>query len=392
MMQVTSIVIPLYDALHKRHGRRPDSVASTYSEDTMVSNASTVRTLASIDGRRSKELASSFEAFEFQLRHNIDPLFFFAAYRDFTAENIQFLREVRDFKRKWRRLTTCPPAADLLISQADQHRMFEDAARIYFELICRETSKCSINIDSKTYKKLQDMFKGLVYTPSSDSFDEARPALSMTEPKHSSISDVSGNHVAPWSSPLSTPRSRSPVRMNSQSTVTGSSYEYEMPDDLALLAPTCSLPAVTKSSSISVEVIEASPTKGGLTATGETLGSPYGVNSVPYLFEISVFDSAEASVKYLVYTNTWKGFVAGADVENLVSIHETTLGRTLVAHNISPVELEEFESEATEAGFHHGILDLEQGPVAFEQVNAKCAHCRRRDVQRAEMRLAVLGK
>jgi len=72
--------------------------------------------------------------------------------QDFTAENIQFLREVRNFKRKWRRLTTRPHTDKLLISGADERVMYEDAARIYFELVCPETSTCSINVDSKTLR------------------------------------------------------------------------------------------------------------------------------------------------------------------------------------------------------------------------------------------------
>lgn len=395
MMQVTSIGIPLYDTFHKRSGARPDSVASAYTDFTENSQASTVRTLASVDSRRSKELAGSFEAFEFQLRHNIEPLFVFAAFHDFTAENIQFLREVRDFRRKWRRLTASLPTAGMLICQEDQQRMYEDAARIFFELVCPKTSRCPINIDYKAINSLEALFKGLHYDPPrEDTPERCRSSTDTCEHNKTSFSDAGGNLVAPWSSPTSTPRMTSPVRQPSQTST--ATCSYDLADDLALL-PVCSTSSVVKTTTISVEASEDISSRkpvpqATITLTGDSAGSSYGVVSVPYAFDVLTFDNAEASVKYLVYTNTWKSFVAGADVENLVSIHETTYGRTLVAHGIGAVELEEFGQEATEAGFHHGVLDLEQGPVAYEQANAMCKHCRIRDAQRAQMRRAVMGR
>jgi len=388
MMQVTSIVIPLFDSLYKRLGeRRASSASSTESEDTTASKVSTIRTLASIDARRSKELASSFEAFEFQIRHNIEPLFQFAAYQDFTAENIQFLREVRNFKRKWRRLTTRPHTDKLLISATDERIMYEDAARVYFELVCPETSKCSINVDSKTYYKLQAVFKGLHYDPPGIDVPLRTLSPSSCDGKHDGICDV--DVVAPWTTPLFSKRSRSPVRQNSESTVVAD-FGYEIADDLSLIAPARSKQSGSKKTSITVEVSEAC-TDVPSSSKFSSSDSPYGISGVPYCFDITVFDSAESSVKYLVYTNTWKSFVAGADVEGLVSIHETSIGRTLVAHGISTKGMSEFQQEATEEGYHHGILDLEAGPVAYEQVNAKCAHCRRRDRQRAEMHQVAMG-
>ena len=76
-----------------------------------------------------------------------------------------FLREVRDFKRKWRRRLACPPMGGLTITLMEQRDMFEDAARIYFELVCPETSRCTVNLEYRITAALKDIFKDVTYDP-----------------------------------------------------------------------------------------------------------------------------------------------------------------------------------------------------------------------------------
>ncbi len=200
MMQITSILAPLYDVYRHREIKRPDSAASNFS------TAATLRAYASADPNRSKALAKSYDAFEFQLRHNIEPLLLWAANRDFTVENIKFLQEVRNFRRKWRTRVACSPVVGLILSQVDQRQMFEDAAKIYFELICPGTSLMPINVCSKTYYDLEQMFRGLRYERPVE-FAHAHTEAPKKQTKSVGFKcplqkkPTVENVVAPWTSP-----------------------------------------------------------------------------------------------------------------------------------------------------------------------------------------------
>lgn len=138
-MQVVAIVIPLLDVKQASTLKRRAS--------SIYSNAST----------KSREIYS-MSALENQLETNIEPLMAWSANREFTAENIVFLKAVRDFKKKWIQIEKQGP---LLVPQL--HSRYEEAGRIFYSLVNPNTARFNINIDFRTYSELEPIFENLTY-------------------------------------------------------------------------------------------------------------------------------------------------------------------------------------------------------------------------------------
>lgn len=186
---------------------------------------------------------------------NVDPLLRWAAEKEFTAENVIFLRKVRDFKRRWQQVTIreTPPLLTL-------RERFEEAAIIYFTCVNPETARFPINLSDSIQKKLGTMFSSLRYVP--------------IEP-----GEVTRNIVTPWEDNLG----------QSQST---SSTEDVVPDDVERLY---TLP-VTE-----IETIVAGSDEKKALRSNRSRGNL----GVPKSFGVEVFDEAYESIRYLVFTNTW---------------------------------------------------------------------------------------
>ncbi len=215
-MQLVSIVIPILDARKQAtYNKRASSIFSDTSSKTRDQY--------------------SMSALELLVEHNIEPLLEWTAKREFTAENIVFLKTVRDFRRKWRLA-----AQDGELSSSQLRERFEEAGHIFYNLVNPHTALFNINIDSVTYYKLESMFSSL---------------FNITQ-------DVQkkSNAIAPWGD--SENRSISKVRLV---------------DDVDRLYHS------------QVTGIELSVSS----------------NSIPAEFNISVFDRAFTSIKYLVFTNSW---------------------------------------------------------------------------------------
>jgi len=433
MMQITSILAPLYDVYRHREIRRPDSTASNFS------TAATLRAYASSEPNRSKGLAKSYDAFEFQLRHNIEPLLLWAANRDFTVENIKFLQEVRNFKRKWRTRVACSPVVGLILSQVDQRQMFEDAGKIYFELICPGTSLMPINVCSKTYYDLEQMFRGLRYERPVE-FEHAHTEVPKKQAKSIGFKcplqkkSAVENVVAPWTSPILSAHSHhhsiSPADTASETVLIDIDLE-PMDNNTSLVLPSPVVPVAKPTisarhhdahvmSHTQPHFAPAAKNKGVITSTATPTSIFYNANAVPHAFGLKIFDKAEESVKYLVYTNTWKNFVAGVDSESIASCTTSRDGGSrALATGLENAGFEgvfggvgDAEMKQGQAGYprghefgdwnqydddyyeddghdhtnaaHHGVLDFEGGPVDFEKVDGRCAACRRKERQGAE--------
>ncbi|PSN74900.1 hypothetical protein BS50DRAFT_540537 [Corynespora cassiicola Philippines] len=190
--QQVLIIIPLRDAF-KISTRRP-------SASSIISNATETSTLSSTSSNSqnstrlflSKELKpkASMQALEFSIEHSIEPLIAWAASREFTAENTIFIREVRNFKKKWSELET--------VTTSQRRQMFNEASLIYFTLVNPFTAETPINIDYKIYKALQNVFANMEYDP-------YRPQSPQTAPQ--SPSEIRENVVCPWEETLSRPAS-----------------------------------------------------------------------------------------------------------------------------------------------------------------------------------------
>lgn len=162
----SSSLQPLMDSV--RRGRRHDAV-------TTPENTQHTRPLNQGSIRSTYSMACLDE----QIAQNLDPLLQWASETDLTAENILFLRSVRDFKRKW---SMSGKRSDL--DNAQLREQFEDAALIWFKLVNPTTARFNINIDYRTFLDLEQIFRKVRYEPF---FEE------------DSLKSVqSDNVIAPW--------------------------------------------------------------------------------------------------------------------------------------------------------------------------------------------------
>jgi hypothetical protein len=165
----------------------------------------------------NKELKSkaSMQALEFSIEHSIEPLIAWAAAREFTAENTIFLREVRNFKKKWSPLTT--------VSTAQRRQMFTEASLIFFTLVNPFTAESPINIEYKIFKMLQRTFAGV-------EFDPYMPRSKTPDDLKSPV--LRENVVCPWEDTLSRPTSIDSNHTTSSTSSTRSIVPSEFTDEV----------------------------------------------------------------------------------------------------------------------------------------------------------------
>ncbi|CAO2652563.1 Nn.00g008460.m01.CDS01 [Neocucurbitaria sp. VM-36] len=186
--QQVLILIPLRDALKSQPNQRTMLTSETESLTSTQSSVSSKSSAVVF----SKELKSkaSMQALEFSIEHSIEPLIAWAASREFTAENTVFLREVRNFKKKWSALK--------VVTTAQRRQMFNEASLIFFTLVNPFTAETPINIEYKIFKNLQSTFSGIEfdpYMPRSQTPDDIRSPVARE------------NVVCPWEDTFSRPAS-----------------------------------------------------------------------------------------------------------------------------------------------------------------------------------------
>lgn len=186
--QQVLIIIPLLDAFKSRVRR--SSISSTSSGESLTSATSISSEKKSPAVVLNKELKpkASMQALEFSIEHSIEPLISWAASREFTAENTVFLREVRNFKKKWASLRS--------VTTAQRRQMFTEASLIFFTLINPFTAETPINIEYKIYRTLQGVFSEVEYDP--------YPNMPGSAPQSPSTRE---NVVCPWEDVLERPTS-----------------------------------------------------------------------------------------------------------------------------------------------------------------------------------------
>ncbi|KAF9734912.1 hypothetical protein PMIN06_008320 [Paraphaeosphaeria minitans] len=183
--QQVLILIPLRDAAKNRTKQRRSLSIST-DTDSLTSTPSNIseKSPASLLSKELKPKAS-MQALEASIEHNIESLIEWTASREFTAENTIFLREVRNFKKKWSALRT--------VTTVQRRQMHTEASLIFFTLVDPFTAETPINIEYKVFKKLQEQFEGMEYDP--------------YMPTNRSASPVGDNVVCPWENTLDRPAS-----------------------------------------------------------------------------------------------------------------------------------------------------------------------------------------
>ncbi|KAI5455910.1 hypothetical protein BGZ63DRAFT_518698 [Mariannaea sp. PMI_226] len=200
----------------------------------------------------------TMEALEYVLERNPGPLQQFSALRDFSGENIAFLRAVAEWK------SSLPPAVRDPMKIKDNevqelvHERFNSALRIYIDFISSRDAKFQINLSSQDLKRLESVFESsarILYGEKRE-VDPATPFDSFpmtTKPKSSSAS-CHGSETG---------------------IMTGSINETEAIGNKALYW-----------------------------------------GDIPDGFDATIFYDAEASIKYLVFTNTWPKFVKDQQFHN----------------------------------------------------------------------------
>ena len=201
--QQVLILIPLREAF-KTQPRRTSvasSSASTKSTSTLGSQSPKETKGGQVVLSRELRPKASMQALEFSIENNIEGLIDWTASREFTAENTIFLREARNFKKKWSSLRT--------VTTAQRRQMFTEASLIFFTLVDPFTAETPINIEYKIFRSLQSTFSTLEYDP-------YKPPSRANTPQSPSARD---NVVCPWEDVLARPTS---IDSSTTSTTTSS--------------------------------------------------------------------------------------------------------------------------------------------------------------------------
>ncbi|KAI9695433.1 MAG: hypothetical protein M1820_008618 [Bogoriella megaspora] len=247
-IQLSSIILPLWDAY------RESKLLRRYN----ALNQSPHATNNSVSPSEKESAERNMAALDLMLERNIDPLLSWAARREFTAENIVFLKAVRDFKRKWRSVADKRTYDDMTRTE-----LFEDAAYIYFSIVDQNTAAFNINIEYRIYEQLRILFSNVkVSDRALDSPTTERSDVCPFDDLQPFAHDVEGSKTAAL------------VDLNR-----------------AYALPTTEIESVIPGRAV----------------------------EVPRDFDIHVFDDAYKSVKYLVFTNTWQRYINASETSSLQS-------------------------------------------------------------------------
>ncbi|KAH6633852.1 hypothetical protein B0J18DRAFT_514 [Chaetomium sp. MPI-SDFR-AT-0129] len=237
------------------------------------------------------ESVLTMAALEKVLDKNPEPLRQFSARRDFSGENIAFLTAVSE----WKAALPADFAHDrFTASEAGVREQFTRALRIYTEFISPRDAEFPINIAWTDLRKLQGIFERAARsvaasgssnsaTPFDDNATLAPPATGRAPPSRDSEVHILGGHSD-----------------HHQSTPT--LHSQNQPTHLRKPSNTTSIP-------LSVKFAHPDPLDPQSAQAQAANALPIYTGDIPEGFDAAVFDAAQASIKYLVLTNTWPKYV-----------------------------------------------------------------------------------
>lgn len=253
----------------------------------------------------------SMKALEKALTTNITPLLRFSALKDFSAENISFLKHVQDWKANWttastnpsqsrfhltRKSNNLPPLLDL---DSLRRQQFAFAVEIYVTFVSRQYSDFPINISCAQYKELESIFSHSASTLDVCTHENtATPFDSFPCPDAPYPDDVEkrsdggGAMVSPFRYRDKDTFSVASTAVNHTPTTSAKPHNLTCPSVSNTSETTCLTTLPTSSS-----LLELKPR-----LTHDV--------AIPRSFGPHAFDEAERAVKYVVLTNTWPKFVA----------------------------------------------------------------------------------
>jgi hypothetical protein len=312
VMQFATIFFPIFEIFeHKTSvNKRPESFNST--DSTLWSTTSRSEKMSSSQPRNSTaelfheiNAASvghlySIGALERALLINPEPLLQYAARKDFTAENIVFLTQVRDWRQFWQSAPRNPSTG--LVTEDAQVRLFRMAIEIFATSVDEKTADFPINIEGYVRRELAAVLGPSALNRMSGFAARNGSNASCGLEVHGVPSVVP---VAPW------------AEQNKAGSFTTTISATSVG------SPPPSPPAGLRSMSSG-----KSPLLTTTTSIQRTEPKPYRLEDRPDLspqsngrgldipgFDEHVFDDAEASIKYLVLTNTWRKFVDLAETD-----------------------------------------------------------------------------
>ena len=210
-------------------------------------------------------------ALEHALKWNATPLQKFAAYKDFSGENISFLTHLTTWKRSWSTIKKSKHSFQLPsereTSDEELRGQYNRALRLFAAFCSAEHAEFPINLASRTQRYLDDMFA------------DAADLLFGDTRSHSSYNSAT---------PFDLDRSQSTTRLDID--------------------------------------MEALPRHSDDTTRNEDV---WYWGDIPESFGPNVFDDSENEVKYLVLTNTWPKFVNAGYAEQLHDGEERSMSRRI---------------------------------------------------------------
>lgn len=284
VMQVVTVFFPIYEAYASRaHMRTTMDLLKQWEEKGSQDAAPSLtsgNTGASVGTRNSK--VYSMAALEKALVVNPLPLLHFAAHKDFTAENIIFLMRVREWRQAY---ATAPRLMNNInLTPEAQNLMFRMAVDIYTTCVLDTTSEFPINIDHSIRTALDAIFG---------------PAIPGIKQRTSGESD----NRSPWDIDMNE-LEKAPI----QAEVQRITLSREASDDSVQNLWSSKIKSV-KTHIIKASAYDEDEDERPIFAPHPAT-APLGASRARIRpgFDGTVFDDAEASIKYLVLTNTWRKF------------------------------------------------------------------------------------
>ena len=304
VMQVCTIFFPIYEYYKQHNAVR--SMSSEYSsfdtksyDDSRASHtsisastlpASQQAMLPESTEKLFRELAASgsrdknmyrMSTLEKALLINPAPLLCFAATKDFTAENIIFLVHIKEWREAWRTAPRAPLTGE--ITAAARRDLFRMGVDIYTASVCGHTADFPLNLEGYVADALHKVFGS--HMASSPTSSRGRSTVGFTD-----VSEDQRNLVFDLERISQRPQHMwtRPKEMVATSLAADSAYGSSNPTT-----------PDARDHDQEFELEEQYQ---------EEVSEQGGSERYPG-FDEKVFDDAEASIKYLVLTNTWRKFV-----------------------------------------------------------------------------------
>ena len=280
-MQAATVFFPIFEAYRSRAQLRSTLAAVKSWEEKRKSGESSTGysgstrndsfygekkpSSTSTSGSSRRREMYTMAALDKALAVNTTPLLHFAATKEFTGENIVFLMQVRDWRTAWNRAVR-----DFgTVTGQVKYRLFNIAVEIFATSVHTKTAEFPVNVEGKIRSRLEAIFGSAVV----------------------GIKHLEENIVDPFNH-----HSFGAIGLESPKPLQ-SKFGYDISESRCTdSGPTPSesqenfIPSATKDLDVIPEVPESAA-------------------DIPAGFDEHVFDEAEASVKYMVITNTWPKFV-----------------------------------------------------------------------------------